>query len=83
MHFRRLNVVYMKATVAVGGNALLEKYDKGTSDEQIARAEITALKTYQFFKENHVVLTHGNGPQVGAILMQNEFSASITPPYAS
>jgi len=80
MHFRRLNVIYMKATVAVGGNALLEKYDKGTSDEQIARAEITALKTYQFFKENNVVLTHGNGPQVGAILMQNEFSASITPP---
>ncbi len=69
----------MKASVAVGGNALLEKYDKGTAEEQIGRAELTARKTFEFFKENHVVLTHGNGPQVGAILMQNEFSNSITP----
>ncbi|MEM4379660.1 MAG: carbamate kinase, partial [Thermoplasmatales archaeon] len=70
----------MKATVAVGGNALLEKYDRGTAEEQINRAEITARKTINFLRENEVVITHGNGPQVGAILLQNEFSSSITPP---
>lgn len=70
----------MKATLAVGGNALLEKYDRGTSDEQIERAEKTAKSTFEFFKENEVVVTHGNGPQVGAILLQNEFSSSVSPP---
>ncbi len=69
----------MRATLAVGGNALLEKYDRGTAEEQINRAEITARKTYEFFKDNEVVLTHGNGPQVGAILLQNEFSSSVSP----
>ncbi|MCL4447989.1 MAG: carbamate kinase [Thermoplasmatales archaeon] len=69
----------MRATLAVGGNALLEKYDRGTAEEQISRAEATARKTYKFFKDNDVVLTHGNGPQVGAILLQNEFSSSISP----
>ena len=69
----------MKATLAVGGNALLEKYDRGTAEEQIYRAEITAKKTYEFFRDNEVVLTHGNGPQVGAILLQNEFSSSVSP----
>lgn len=72
----------MKATLAVGGNALFEKYDRGTSDEQIYRAELTARKTYEFFKENDVVITHGNGPQIGAILLQNEFSSSVSPPMA-
>lgn len=69
----------MRATLAVGGNALLEKYDRGTAEEQLYRAEVTAKRTYEFFKENNVVLTHGNGPQVGAILLQNEFSSSISP----
>jgi carbamate kinase len=69
----------MRATLAVGGNALLEKYDRGTGEEQIYRAELTARKTYEFFRHNEVVITHGNGPQVGAILLQNEFSSSVTP----
>lgn len=69
----------MRATLAVGGNALLEKYDRGTAEEQILRAEATAKKTAEFFRDNDVVLTHGNGPQVGAILLQNEFSSSISP----
>ncbi|MCL5873988.1 MAG: carbamate kinase [Candidatus Thermoplasmatota archaeon] len=69
----------MRATLAVGGNALLEKYDRGTAEEQIFRAELTARKTHDFFKNNDVVLTHGNGPQVGAILLQNEFSSSVSP----
>ncbi|MCW6158721.1 MAG: carbamate kinase [Thermoplasmatales archaeon] len=69
----------MRATLAVGGNALLEKYDRGTAEEQIYRAELTARKTLEFFRSNEVVLTHGNGPQVGAILLQNEFSSSVSP----
>ncbi len=69
----------MRATLAVGGNALLEKYDRGTAEEQILRAEATAKKTAEFFRNNDVVLTHGNGPQVGAILLQNEFSGSVSP----
>ncbi len=69
----------MKIVMAVGGNALLEKYDKGTAQEQIRRAETTAEMTFDLFKNNQVVITHGNGPQVGAILLQNEYAASLTP----
>ena len=58
--------------MAVGGNSLLEKYDKGTAPEQVRRAEETAYKTIEIFRDNDVILTHGNGPQVGAIMLQNE-----------
>ena len=75
-----LSVTYMKVVMAVGGNALLEKYDKGAAPEQIRRAEETAYKTIEIFRDNDVILTHGNGPQVGAIMLQNEYAASLTPP---
>ncbi len=66
--------------LAVGGNALLRPGDKGTAEEQISRAQETAEEIYPLFKKFKVVVTHGNGPQVGAILLQNENSKDIVPP---
>ncbi len=69
-----------KLILAVGGNALLRKGDKGTSEEQQMRARETAENIYFIFNRYDVVITHGNGPQVGAILLQNEHAKDIVPP---
>ena len=66
--------------LAVGGNALLRVGDNGTAEEQFKRARETAENIFPIFNEYKVVVTHGNGPQVGAILLQNENSRNIVPP---
>ena len=66
--------------LAVGGNALLRPEDKGTADDQFKRAKETAENIYPLFEKYEIVITHGNGPQVGAILLQNENSKKIVPP---
>jgi len=70
----------MKTVVlAVGGNALLRPGDRGTAEEQMLRARETAENIYPLFEKFKIVITHGNGPQVGAILLQNENSKDIVP----
>ncbi|EDY34553.1 carbamate kinase [Aciduliprofundum boonei T469] len=70
----------MKVVLAVGGNALLRPGDRGTAEEQMLRARQTAENIYPLFQKFKVVVTHGNGPQVGAILLQNETAKDVVPP---
>ncbi len=69
-----------RVVIAVGGNALLRQGDVGTADEQFKRARETAESIYWIFENYQVAMTHGNGPQVGAILLQNEQAKSLVPP---
>lgn len=63
--------------VAVGGNALIRGDQKGTADEQFTNAMDTATGVVQLIKAGYrVVLTHGNGPQVGAMLIRSEAAAA-------
>ena len=63
--------------VAVGGNALIRAGQKGTAQEQFQNAVDTANVVVQLIKAGHrVVLTHGNGPQVGAGLVRAELAAA-------
>lgn len=67
-------------TIALGGNALLQYGQKGTFEEQLANARVTAKQVVELVKRGYrVVVTHGNGPQVGAILLQQEAGASQVP----
>ncbi len=60
------------AVVAFGGNALLRGEQKGTIEEQEKNAQHTCEKVYNLIKEDYdLILTHGNGPQVGNILLAN------------
>ena len=60
------------AVVALGGNALLRGDQKGTIDEQEANANATAESLIKLIKRDYnVVITHGNGPQVGNIMLAN------------
>ena len=69
-----------RIVIAVGGNALLRPGDKGTADDQFKRSRETAESISWIFEGREVALTHGNGPQVGAILLQNEQAKDIVPP---
>ncbi len=68
-----------KLVVAIGGNALLPP-GGGDAGTQRRRIEETSARLADLLKEGHdIVLTHGNGPQVGNILLQNEESRHIVP----
>ena len=59
--------------VAFGGNALLRSGQKGTYEEQIGNVEQTCESLYNLLKRNYnIVIGHGNGPQVGNVMLQHE-----------
>jgi carbamate kinase len=68
--------------VALGGNALLNSKSKGTIEEREEAAALTSEQLLPLFQNSKydVILTHGNGPQVGNLLIQNEEAASKVPP---
>ena len=61
------------AVVALGGNALLRDNEEGTIEQQELNATETVENLVHLIKDDYgLVITHGNGPQVGNILMQND-----------
>ena len=61
------------AVVAFGGNALLRSGQKGTYQEQIENVENTCESLCALLKRGYnVVIGHGNGPQVGNVMLQHE-----------
>lgn len=69
-----------KAVIALGGNALVKKGQKGTIYEQFTNTRRSTKSIVKMIKEGwDVVITHGNGPQVGAILLQNKVAKDLTP----
>jgi len=66
--------------LAVGGNSLIRAGEKGTIAEQFANARRTAAEIVALVRQGYrIVLTHGNGPQVGAALLRSERGASQVP----
>ncbi|NPV69169.1 MAG: carbamate kinase [Firmicutes bacterium] len=66
--------------VALGGNAILQPGQKGTYAEQLENVRKTCEQVAAMMKDGcRVVITHGNGPQVGNILIQNEAGSGQVP----
>ncbi len=66
------------AVVALGGNALLRDNQKGTIDEQEQNTTDTLENLIFLIREGYdLVITHGNGPQVGNILMRNDAGEAV------
>ena len=64
------------AVIAIGGNSLIRAGERGTIDEQLANAHATAKNIVQMVARGwRIVITHGNGPQVGAALLRSERAA--------
>jgi len=67
--------------IALGGNAILQPGQNGTVDEQMENVDSTAEQVAELIAQGHrVVITHGNGPQVGALLIQQEAGRDRVPP---
>lgn len=68
--------------IALGGNALLKRGQKGSFDEQYQNVKTTVSKIADLIVGGYkIVLTHGNGPQVGATLLRHEAAKNIAPPF--
>ncbi len=68
------------ALIAVGGNSLIRAGEKGTVLEQFANARRTAAGIVGLIRDGYrLVITHGNGPQVGAQLLRSERAADQVP----
>ncbi len=58
--------------IALGGNALIKKGQAGTIDEQFENLKTPLADIARLSKDHKIILTHGNGPQVGNLLLQQE-----------
>lgn len=66
--------------IAVGGNSLIRAGEKGTVAEQLANARRTAAAIIGLIQRGYrLVITHGNGPQVGAALLRSERASDQVP----
>jgi len=64
--------------VALGGNALIKPGEKGTPEQMINNLRAPIKQIAELSNTYNIVITHGNGPQVGALLLQQEASDEIT-----
>ena len=67
--------------IALGGNAILQSHEKGTDQEQFKNVDITCRQLVKMNKVGYkLVVTHGNGPQAGNLLIQQEEGKAQVPP---
>jgi carbamate kinase len=67
--------------VALGGNAILQPGQVGTFEEQLVNVNQATRRVAQLIEDGwRIVLTHGNGPQVGNLLIQNALAAKTVAP---
>lgn len=73
-------MVLQKIVVALGGNAILRPKEEATFSNQLANVKISAEQIMSLKEAGHsVVIVHGNGPQVGNIIRQNEEAKGVVP----
>jgi len=76
-----LNRINKKVVIALGGNAILQKDQIGTHEEQQENIKKTAKSIASIVMSKHrykvSAITHGNGPQVGNLLLQQEFAKNM------
>jgi carbamate kinase len=70
----------MRIVIAVGGNALLRESQRGTWAEQLSSAREVARAVVALHQDGHeIILTHGNGPQVGTLMLQHAMGEPQVP----
>lgn len=70
----------MRLVVALGGNALLQRGEQPLVETQRARVDLAARAIAAISPGNEVLVTHGNGPQVGLLAMESYASAGDAAP---
>ncbi len=69
------------AVVAIGGNAVNRPGEPATAENMIKNLTETAVYLADMLDSFEIVITHGNGPQVGNLLLQQEAAKDIVPPF--
>jgi carbamate kinase len=69
----------MRILVALGGNALLRRGEEMTAENQRRNVKIAAEALAPLAAENELVISHGNGPQVGLLALQGAAYAKVAP----
>jgi carbamate kinase len=70
----------LTTVIALGGNALIRAGERGTAAEQLANLREACAALAPLLDDPEVVITHGNGPQVGNELVRQERAADEVPP---
>ena len=71
----------MRVLLALGGNAMTSADGRARPEDQIAAAQVAMEAVAELLSEDvEVLITHGNGPQVGNLLVKNELAAAVVPP---
>ena len=63
--------------VALGGNALIRKGETGTVDQQFKNLVLPIRQIARLSQDYRIIITHGNGPQVGNLLLQQESCVDV------
>ncbi|GGZ20508.1 carbamate kinase [Streptomyces poonensis] len=71
----------MRIVVALGGNALLHRGERPDADVQQTNIDRVATAIAALAQEHEVVVTHGNGPQIGLLAMESAADPALTAPY--
>jgi carbamate kinase len=58
--------------IALGGNALIKKGQEGTIEQQFENLRVPIRQIAELAQDHRIVITHGNGPQVGNMMLQQE-----------
>jgi len=73
--------VKKRILVALGGNAIKQAHEKGTAEEQFRNVRRTCTHLIKLIKMGYeLIITHGNGPQVGNLMIQQEEAIQKIPP---
>ena len=64
--------------VALGGNALIKFGEEGTTEEQFRNLKIPISQIAELARDYNIIITHGNGPQVGNLLLQQEATEFVS-----
>jgi carbamate kinase len=65
--------------VALGGNALVKKGEDGTIEQQFENLSVPMAQLARLSRRYRLIITHGNGPQVGNLLLQQEYCRQKVP----
>lgn len=71
----------MRIVVALGGNALLQRGQVPDAEAQMANIRLAARQLAPLTDDHEVVITHGNGPQVGVLAMESAADPRLTKSY--
>lgn len=74
----------MRLLVALGGNAIKQAHEEGTCEEQFGNCSVTTERLAEIVSsmgdQDRLIITHGNGPQAGNLLVQQDAGKDRVPP---